>query len=87
MQSAGVQFPQRPRTIPSSHPSSDANKKVTLNGELAFSRNEGVTLAQQPEPQIVPESRYILLNFFLLFFIHLKHNQILEMHLAILERN
>lgn len=83
MQSAGVQFPQRPRTIPSSHPSSDANKKVTLNGELASSRNEGVTLAQQPEPQIVPESRYI----FLLFFIHLKHNQILEMHLAILERN
>ncbi|KDO58721.1 hypothetical protein CISIN_1g0143901mg [Citrus sinensis] len=57
--SAGVQFPQRPRTIPSSHPSSDANKKVTLNGELASSRNEGVTLAQQPEPQIVPESSII----------------------------
>lgn len=50
--SAGVQFPQRPHTIP-------ANKKATLNGELASSRNEGVTLAQQPEPPIVPESSII----------------------------
>lgn len=62
-QSAGVQFPQRPGNAPSSHPSSDANKTNTLNGQIASSRHEVVPLAQQPEPQAIPESRYFFLKF------------------------
>ncbi|KAJ4715135.1 target of Myb protein 1-like [Melia azedarach] len=57
--SAGVQFPQRPGNAPSSHPSSDANKTNTLNGQIASSRHEVVPLAQQPEPQAIPESSII----------------------------
>lgn len=59
-QSAGVQFPQRPHAVQSSHPTAEANKNDSLNGELASTRHE--EFAQQAEPQIVPESRYLLLN-------------------------
>ncbi|GLT47247.1 hypothetical protein SLA2020_209550 [Shorea laevis] len=55
---AGVQFPQRPQSTPSNHPTSQENKKNTLNGELAASRHEG--LAQKPDPQTVPESSVII---------------------------
>ncbi|XP_050255604.1 TOM1-like protein 5 isoform X1 [Quercus robur] len=54
---AGVQFPQRPHAVQSSHPMSQENKNDLPNGELASSRNEGVAL--QAEPQIVPESSII----------------------------
>lgn len=54
---AGVQFPQRPRAVQSSHPTSQENKNDLPNGELASSRNEGA--AHQAEPQIVPESSII----------------------------
>nr|POE92503.1 hepatocyte growth factor-regulated tyrosine kinase substrate [Quercus suber] len=54
---AGVQFPQRPHAVQSSHPTSQENKNDLPNGELASSRNEGV--AHQAEPQIVPESSII----------------------------
>ncbi|KAK1587141.1 hypothetical protein Q3G72_010045 [Acer saccharum] len=61
--SAGVQFPQRPHTVTSSQPSSQANEsnKPKPNGQLTSSIHEGVAaaLAQQSEPQIVPESSII----------------------------
>jgi hypothetical protein len=61
-----VQFPQRPHERPSSErPSNNQtaqeNKKITLNGELAASRHEMVAQPAPVEPQVVPESRYILL--------------------------
>ncbi|GKV18890.1 hypothetical protein SLEP1_g29211 [Rubroshorea leprosula] len=55
---AGVQFPQRPQSTPSNHPTSQENKKNTLNGELAASRHD--ELAQKPDPQTVPESSVII---------------------------
>lgn len=58
-QSAGVQFPQRPHAVQSSHPPSEADKNELPKGELASSRHEEFA---QAEPQIVPESRYILHN-------------------------
>ncbi|KAK2656396.1 hypothetical protein Ddye_009448 [Dipteronia dyeriana] len=59
--SAGVQFPQRPPTVASSQPSSHANEsnKPKSNGQLTSSRHEGIAVAQQSEPQIVPESSII----------------------------
>lgn len=65
-QNAGVQFPQRPHAVQSSHPTSQEIKNDLPNGELATSRNEGV--AHQAEPQIVPESRCVLLIYLLNFF-------------------
>ncbi|XP_062148633.1 TOM1-like protein 5 isoform X2 [Alnus glutinosa] len=55
--SAGVQFPQRPLAVQSSHPTSEANKNDLPNGELASSRHE--EFSQQEEPEIVPESSII----------------------------
>ncbi|KAE7997625.1 hypothetical protein FH972_002241 [Carpinus fangiana] len=55
--SAGVQFPQRPHAVQSSHPTSEANKNDSPNGELASTGHE--EFAQQAEPQIVPESSII----------------------------
>jgi len=55
--SAGVQFQQRPHSVQSSPPTSQPNKNDSPNGELASSRHEGV--AQQAEPEIVPESSII----------------------------
>ncbi|KAK6259836.1 hypothetical protein SCA6_014310 [Theobroma cacao] len=55
--SAGVQFHQRPHATPSNPPTSLPNKNNTLNGELAAARHEAI--AQQTEPQIVPESSII----------------------------
>lgn len=63
LQSAGVQFPQRPHAIQSSNPTPQANKKDLPNGELPSSWIEEVT--RQEEPQIVPESRYHLLTIFI----------------------
>uniref|UniRef100_A0A2N9I9D3 VHS domain-containing protein n=1 Tax=Fagus sylvatica TaxID=28930 RepID=A0A2N9I9D3_FAGSY len=57
MESAGVQFQQRPHSVQSSPPTSQPNKNDSPNGELASSRHEGV--AQQAEPEIVPESSII----------------------------
>lgn len=59
-QSAGVQFPQRPHAAQSSHPTSQANNNELPNGELASSGHEQV--ARLEEPQIIPESRYLLLH-------------------------
>lgn len=61
-----MQFPQRPRERPSSerlsnNQTAQGNKKITLNGELAASRHEMVAQPAPVEPQVVPESRYILL--------------------------
>lgn len=55
--SAGVEFPQRPHSTPSNPPISLPVKNNTLNGELASARHEAV--AQQAQPQIVPESSII----------------------------
>ncbi|XVF58625.1 hypothetical protein PTKIN_Ptkin07bG0081500 [Pterospermum kingtungense] len=55
--SAGVEFPQRPHSTPSNPPTSVPVKNNTLNGELASARHEAV--AQQAQPQIVPESSII----------------------------
>ncbi|XWS44538.1 hypothetical protein CRYUN_Cryun15aG0054100 [Craigia yunnanensis] len=55
--SAGVEFPQRPHATPSNRPTSLPIKNNTLNGELASARHDAV--AQQAEPQIVPESSII----------------------------
>ena len=65
-QSAGVQFQQRPHSVQSSPPTSQPNKNDSPNGELASSRHEGV--AQQAEPEIVPESRCVLLDYLFFFF-------------------
>lgn len=54
--SAGVQFPQRPHAVQSSHPPSEADKNELPKGELASSRHEEFA---QAEPQIVPESSII----------------------------
>lgn len=56
--SAGVQFPQRPHSTPLNHPTSLETEKVTLNGELAASRPQGVT--KKREPQVVSESSVII---------------------------
>ena len=57
IQSAGVQFPQRPPAVSSDHPTPQPNNNNLPNGELASSRHEG--FARQAEPQDVPESRYL----------------------------
>ncbi|KDP36497.1 hypothetical protein JCGZ_09342 [Jatropha curcas] len=55
--SAGVQFPQRPPETQTNNPTSQSNKRSTLNGELVASRHEEV--AQKAEAQVVPESSII----------------------------
>ncbi|KAK9291306.1 hypothetical protein L1049_019251 [Liquidambar formosana] len=55
--SAGVQFPQGPRAIPSNHPTPEANRNSSPGGEHDPSKHEAVV--QQAEPQIVPESSII----------------------------
>ncbi|XP_021666821.2 TOM1-like protein 5 isoform X2 [Hevea brasiliensis] len=55
--SAGVQFPQRPQATQANNPASQAKKKSTLNGELTAARQDVV--AQQAEPEVVPESSII----------------------------
>ncbi|KAF2291921.1 hypothetical protein GH714_038426 [Hevea brasiliensis] len=55
--SAGVQFPQRPQATQANNPASQVKKKSTLNGELAAARQDVV--AQQAEPEVVPESSII----------------------------
>ncbi|KAG6738218.1 hypothetical protein POTOM_057826 [Populus tomentosa] len=59
---AGVQFPQRPRERPSNHQATQESKKNTLNGELAAARHEVGAHPVPVEPQVVPESRYLLLS-------------------------
>lgn len=55
IQSAGVQFPQRPPAVPSNRPTSQPNQNNLSNGhgEVASSRHD----TKQVEPQNVPESR------------------------------
>lgn len=55
--SAGVQFPQRPPSVSSDHPTPQPNNNNLPNGELAPSRHEG--FPRQAEPQDVPESSII----------------------------
>lgn len=55
--SAGVQFPQRPPTVPTNPPSSNANQNKSTNGEHASSGHE--RNAPQAEHQAVPESSII----------------------------
>jgi hypothetical protein len=57
-----VQFPQRPRERPSNHQATQESKKNTLNGELAAARHEVGAHPVPVEPQVVPESRYLLLS-------------------------
>lgn len=56
--SAGVQFPQRPRSTPAKTPPSLENKKDTLNGHLAAFKHQGAV--QNPKPQVVPKSSVII---------------------------
>ncbi|KAF8411887.1 hypothetical protein HHK36_004445 [Tetracentron sinense] len=57
LQSAGVEFPQRPRVLPSDHPTSKVQNNNLPSGKPVSPKHEGV--AQQADPQMVPESSII----------------------------
>lgn len=59
-QSAGVQFPQRPPAVPPNNPTQQQTN-TSQNGVIRLSEQEDVA---RVEPQILPESRYILLSLF-----------------------